>query len=68
MFTVGESVYKDCESPEDYGGIALACPFKRWPSVPRDFWCRPCLLAKIRSLEMELRGIENRAHDAGNQK
>lgn len=61
MLVVGESVYKDCEQKVGIAdGIVLSCPFKG-ENRPRSTWCRPCLLAKIRSLEQAMASLAERA-------
>lgn len=61
MFVVGESVYKDCEQQVGINGVLLSCPFQGAEIPPRAAWCRNCLLAKIRSLEMALMSIAIKA-------
>lgn len=67
MLVVGDSVYKDCECPEEFSGIALACPFKGAIATrTRREWCKACLISKIVSLEWELKALADRAKQAAN--
>lgn len=66
MFVVGESTYGHCETPINWEGSVLACPFKgaAGTALQRPKWCRACLLSKIHSLERQLLAIANQANGA----
>lgn len=69
MMVTGESIYAGCQNRRTMtagfkSGMTLSCPFVDVDQPEK--WCTACLVAKIKSLQQELRAVSERAFAAAN--